>query len=97
MIYGQLQPFWDKEAVRKVKNKRNPLKYSNVLTINSHKEHLDTVKYLVENKRPVIAVSGMCNGSRVMNYLKAMLSDNRHGVLYVGNQAKGTLTVNTWQ
>ena len=81
------------EAIRKVKQKRNSLKYSNVLTINSHKEHLDTVKYLAENKRPaiVIAASGMCNGGRVMNYLKAMLSDNQYAVLFVGYLAKGTL------
>jgi len=54
---------------------------------------------LAENKRPsiFIAASCMCNGGRVMNYLNAMLSDNRHDVLFVGYQAKGALTVNTWQ
>ena len=69
------------------------MKYNNVLTINSHKEHVNTVKYLAKNKRPsiVIATSGMCNGGRIMNYLKAMLDDKRHDVLFVGYQAKGTI------
>ena len=38
----------------------------------------------------VIAASGMCAGGRVMNYLKAMLHDPRHDVLFVGYQARGT-------
>ncbi|WP_296402534.1 MBL fold metallo-hydrolase RNA specificity domain-containing protein [Zoogloea sp.] len=38
----------------------------------------------------VIAASGMCAGGRVMNYLKAMLHDPRHDVLFVGHQARGT-------
>ena len=69
------------------------MKYNNVLTINSHKEHVNTVKYLTKTKRPaiVIATSGMCNGGRIMNYLKAMLDDKRHDVLFVGYQAKGTI------
>jgi len=48
---------------------------------------------VVNNKRPaiVIASSGMCNGGRVMNYLKAMLGDARHDVLFVGYQASGTI------
>lgn len=33
----------------------------------------------------------MCNGGRVMNYLKAMLGDARHDVLFVGFQASGTM------
>jgi len=38
----------------------------------------------------VIAASGMCAGGRVMGYLKAMLHDPRHDVLFVGYQARGT-------
>jgi metallo-beta-lactamase family protein len=33
----------------------------------------------------------MCNGGRVMNYLKAMLGGARHDVLFVGFQASGTM------
>ena len=32
----------------------------------------------------------MCAGGRVVNYLKAMLGDVRHDVLFVGYQAAGT-------
>lgn len=90
---GQLKHCWDKESQRKVKHGRKPLSFENVTTINSHKEHLQTVDYLTNNKRPaiVIAASGMCNGGRVMNYLKAMLGDARHDVLFVGYQASGTM------
>lgn len=32
----------------------------------------------------------MCAGGRVVNYLKAMLGDPRHDILFVGYQARGT-------
>lgn len=38
----------------------------------------------------VIAASGMCSGGRIVNYLKAMLGDARHDVLFCGYQAAGT-------
>ncbi|MFY0640158.1 MAG: hypothetical protein JXR16_03860 [Bermanella sp.] len=90
---GQLKHCWDKESQQKIKRGRKPLSFENITTINSHKEHLQTVEYLANNKRPaiVIAASGMCNGGRVMNYLKAMLGDTRHDVLFVGFQASGTM------
>lgn len=31
----------------------------------------------------------MCSGGRIVNYLKAMLSDPRHEVLFVGYQVRG--------
>ena len=33
---------------------------------------------------------GMCSGGRIVNYLKALLGDARHNVVFVGYQAKGT-------
>ena len=91
--YSQLKPYWDKEARRKLKQGRHPLSFDNILTIGSHKDHINTVQYLAKTHRPaiVIAASGMCNGGRVMNYLKAMLHDKRHDVLFVGYQARGTI------
>jgi metallo-beta-lactamase family protein len=38
----------------------------------------------------VVAGSGMCTGGRIVNYLKAMLGDRRHCVLFVGYQAART-------
>jgi metallo-beta-lactamase family protein len=32
----------------------------------------------------------MCSGGRIVNYLKAMLGDPRHNVVFVGYQGKGT-------
>jgi len=50
------------------------------------------VNHLTQTARPaiVIAGGGMCSGGRIVNYLKAMLGDKRHNVLFVGYQAKGT-------
>jgi metallo-beta-lactamase family protein len=36
----------------------------------------------------------MCSSGRIVNYLKAMLSDPRHNVLFVGYQAQGTVGAN---
>ena len=38
----------------------------------------------------VIAASGMVSGGRVVNYLKRMLGDPRHCVLFTGYQGAGT-------
>ena len=50
------------------------------------------VRYLAETGRPVVvlAAGGMCAGGRVVNYLKAMLDNPKHDVLFVGYQAQGT-------
>jgi metallo-beta-lactamase family protein len=50
------------------------------------------VQHLIRTARPaiVIAGNGMCSGGRIVNYLKAMLGDARHNVLFVGYQARGT-------
>jgi len=50
------------------------------------------VQHLARTARPaiVIAGNGMCSNGRIVNYLKAMLGDQRHNVLFVGYQAVGT-------
>lgn len=90
--YRELKSLWDAEARRKVKAGRHPLGFESLLTIDTHKEHLDTVEYLRKTGRPaiVIAASGMCAGGRMQNYLKALLPDARTDVLFVGYQASGT-------
>ncbi|GGO85127.1 MBL fold hydrolase [Marinobacterium nitratireducens] len=91
-VYRELQPYWDEEARDRLNEGRKPLAFDNLLTIDSHEDHLKTVRHLAESARPavVIAGSGMCNAGRIVNYLKAMLGDRRHNVLFVGYQAKGT-------
>lgn len=91
-IYRELKPWWDAEALRRVRAGRHPLNFENLYTVDSHEEHQSTVACLTRTGRPavVIAASGMASGGRIVNYLKAMLGDPRHQVLLVGYQAAGT-------
>lgn len=90
--YRHLQPWWDKEAQRRLAGGRNPLDFPQLRSVSSHEAHLDLVEELSRTGRPavVVAGSGMCTGGRIVNYLKAMLGDRRHCVLFVGYQAAGT-------
>src|SRR5690606_140973 len=69
-----------------------PLDFAQLVAIDGHDAHLANVRRLARSGEPavVIAASGMCAGGRVVNYLKAMLHDPRHDVLFVGYQAAGT-------
>ena len=91
-VYRELKPYWDKEAQGRLRSGRHPLNFANLYTVDSHAEHEQTVEYLAKTGRPavVIAASGMCAGGRIMNYLTAMLGDERHQVLFVGYQGAGT-------
>ena len=90
--YQELREHWDREARRKLAAGRHPLAFDQMLTIGDHATHVQTVDYLARTARPaiVIAASGMCSGGRMVNYLKAMLGDPRHDVLFIGYQAAGT-------
>lgn len=91
-IYDRLKPFWDDEAMELVQDGRHPLSFEQLTVIDDHRDHLEAVDYLARSNRPcvVLAGSGMCAGGRVVNYLKAMLGDERNDVLFVGYQAAGT-------
>ncbi|MFT6404764.1 MAG: metallo-beta-lactamase family protein [Marinomonas primoryensis] len=91
-VYQSLANYWDAEAKRRVSAGRHPLDFEQVTTIDDHATHLQTVSYLQRQTRPaiVIAASGMCAGGRIVNYLKALLGDERNDVLFVGYQASGT-------
>jgi metallo-beta-lactamase family protein len=91
-VYRELKPFWDNEALQRVKQGRNPLGFEQLLTVDSHQAHLAMVRHLTTTARPaiVIAGNGMCSSGRIVNYLKAMLHDPRHDVLFIGYQARGT-------
>jgi len=90
--YRELKPFWNQEARDRVQSGRRPLSFEQLITIDSHSDHQRIVNHLTQTARPaiVIAGGGMCSGGRIVNYLKAMLGDKRHNVLFVGYQAKGT-------
>lgn len=90
--YRDLKPWWDAEAHTRLRAGRHPLNFDNLYTVDTHDEHLQTVEYLARSGRPavVIAAGGMASGGRVVNYLKRMLGDHRHDVLFTGYQAAGT-------
>lgn len=91
-VYRELKPWWDAEAHQTLRRGRHPLSFENLYTVDGHDAHERSVAYLAESGRPavVIAASGMVSGGRVVNYLKRMLSDPRHCVLFTGYQAAGT-------
>jgi metallo-beta-lactamase family protein len=91
-VYRDLKPFWDAEAQQRLRAGRHPLSFENLITIDSHEDHVKTVAFLTRTKQPavVLAASGMAAGGRIVNYLKAMLHDPVHSVLFVGYQARGT-------
>jgi metallo-beta-lactamase family protein len=90
--YRRLRAHWDAEARERVRAGRHPLAFDELVTVDRHTDHLRMVNHLAHSRQPavVIAASGMCAGGRVVNYLKAMLGDTRHDVLFVGYQAAGT-------
>ncbi|MHA6476590.1 MBL fold metallo-hydrolase [Stutzerimonas sp. KH-1] len=90
--YRSLKPFWNHEARERVEAGRNPLAFDNLIKIDSHTDHIAVLNHLTQTARPVIVIAGngMCSGGRIVNYLKAMLHDPRHDVLFVGYQAQGT-------
>mgnify|MGYP003631582569 FL=1 len=91
-LYRQLKPWWAKEALKRVNQGRKPLGFEQLLTVETHAQHHAMVNRLAHTRQPAIVItgSGMCNAGRVVNYLKAMLGDPRHNVVFVGYQAHGT-------
>lgn len=90
--YAKLRRHWDAEARAVLAQGRHPLDFAQLQTVGPHEHHLRVVRHLAETHEPaiVIAASGMCSGGRVVNYLKALLGDPRHDVLFSGYQAAGT-------
>ncbi|MFK3818830.1 MBL fold metallo-hydrolase RNA specificity domain-containing protein [Pseudomonas sp. NPDC089407] len=90
--YLELHEYWRCEARQRLGEGRAPLAFSQLVCVDTHAKHQKVVNYLKSTGRPaiVIAGNGMCAGGRIVNYLKAMLGDPRHEVVFVGYQAKGT-------
>lgn len=91
--YRRFKKLWGHEAKRRLSNHRHPLAFEQCITIENHAEHLRLVNRLSSTAESaiVVAASGMCEGGRVVNYLKALLPDKRNDVLFAGYQAEGTL------
>nr|WP_225776776.1 MBL fold metallo-hydrolase [Pseudomonas sp. Marseille-Q3773] len=91
-VYRGLHGYWNADARARLAEGRDPLGFSQLVSVDTHARHQQVVNYLKSTGRPaiVIAGNGMCSGGRIVNYLKAMLGDPRHEVMFVGYQAKGT-------
>lgn len=89
--YRELKPFWSQEALERVESGRRPLGFEQLIKVDSHDAHMRMIHHLARTARPaiVIAGNGMCSGGLIVNYLKALLGDARHNVLFVGCQAAG--------
>ncbi|WP_417664017.1 MBL fold metallo-hydrolase RNA specificity domain-containing protein [Pseudidiomarina donghaiensis] len=90
--YRRLKGLWDEEARERLADDRHPLNFERLHVVESHREHQQIVELLEARGEPaiVIAASGMCSGGRIMNYLKALIGDERTDVVFVGYQAVGT-------
>ena len=75
--YRSLKLYCNHEARERVEAGRNPQAFDNLITIDSHADHIAVMNHLTQTARPaiVIAGNGMCSGGRIVNYLKAMLHD----------------------
>lgn len=91
-LYRGLSHYWRSSARQRLREGRCPFSFGQLISIDSHRQHLQVVNYLKSTGRPaiVIAGNGMCSGGRIVNYLKAMLGDYRHEVVFTGYQVRGT-------
>ncbi|MGY5773428.1 MBL fold metallo-hydrolase [Vibrio antiquarius] len=91
--YRQFKKLWESEAKERLDHHRHPLAFDQCITLESHADHLQLVNRLASTSEAaiVVAASGMCEGGRVVNYLEALLPNERNDVLFAGYQAEGTL------
>lgn len=91
-LYRELKPYWAKEALARVAKGHKPLGFDQLLTVNTHAQHQAMVNRLAQTRQPAIVITGngMCSAGRIVNYLKAMLEEPRHNVIFTGYQAAGT-------
>jgi metallo-beta-lactamase family protein len=89
--YRRLKRYWNQEARQSLDAGRDPPSFENLIMIDSYADHIAVLNHLAQTARlaSVIAGNGMCSGERIVNYLKALLHDPRHDVLFVGYQAQG--------
>ncbi|HAS63049.1 MAG TPA: MBL fold hydrolase [Vibrio sp.] len=91
--YRRFKKLWGQEAKDRLAAQRHPLAFEQCITVDEHRYHLKLVNRLKSKGEPaiVVAASGMCQGGRIMDYLKALLPDERTDILLAGYQAEGTL------
>jgi len=87
-IYSSLSEYWDKEAKELKAKGDHPVDFRNLYSVERFRDH----KRLLEMDEPaiVIAGSGMCTGGRIIDHMKAGITDRKNDIFFVGYQAKGT-------
>ncbi|MGR5246765.1 MBL fold metallo-hydrolase RNA specificity domain-containing protein [Vibrio sp. PNB23_22_6] len=91
--YRRFKKLWGQEAKNRLVGQRHPLAFKQCITVENHRQHQALVNRLASTDEPaiVVAASGMCEGGRIVNYLEALLPDEKNDVLFAGYQAQGTL------
>jgi metallo-beta-lactamase family protein len=91
--YRRFKKLWGREAKARLEAHRHPLAFEQCVTIEGYIEHKALVTRLAQSGEAaiVVAASGMCQGGRIMDYLKALLPDKRTDLIFAGYQAEGTL------
>ncbi|EKO3676966.1 MBL fold metallo-hydrolase [Vibrio metschnikovii] len=91
--YRRFKTLWGEEAKQRLEMHRHPLAFDQCIQISDYRTHQALVNRLASTGAPaiVVAASGMCQGGRIVEYLKALLGDERTDVIFAGFQAEGTL------
>ncbi|MBC3621531.1 MBL fold metallo-hydrolase RNA specificity domain-containing protein [Vibrio metschnikovii] len=91
--YRRFKALWGEEAKQRLEMHRHPLAFDQCIQITDFRTHQALVNRLASTGASaiVVAASGMCQGGRIVEYLKALLGDERTDVIFAGFQAEGTL------
>ncbi|ENY8011801.1 MBL fold metallo-hydrolase RNA specificity domain-containing protein [Vibrio fluvialis] len=91
--YRRFKQLWGEEAKERLEMHRPPLAFDQCVLVQDYRSHEALVNRLVSTGEAsiVVAASGMCEGGRIVDYLKALLPDPRTDVIFAGFQAEGTL------
>ena len=66
----------------------HPIDFDHLYAVEGHRDHKRLLE--MEGSAIVIAGSGMCTGGRIVDHLKAGITDRKNDIFFVGYQAKGT-------
>jgi metallo-beta-lactamase family protein len=88
-VYWHNTQLYDEEATRLQKEHGGMPLLPNLKLCRDTEESMAINR--IQSGAIIIAGSGMCNGGRIVHHLKRHLPDERHQVLIVGYQARGSL------
>jgi len=87
-IYSSLSEYWDKEAKELKAKGDHPVDFRDLYSVERFRDHKRLLE--MDESAIVIAGSGMCTGGRIIDHLKAGITDRKNDIFFVGYQAKGT-------